>query len=166
MLCDQCGERNAVIHFTEIQNNEVATSHLCEACAAEKGVAPAAGELDFPLADFIAKMNDTAEPTPDERHRTCPYCDMSLAEFKKVGRLGCPQCYPTFERHLRTLLRRLHGGSQHVGKVYLPPDPTQAERERRLMGLRRRLTRAVDSEDFERAAKLRDQIRDLEAAEA
>ena len=83
-------------------------------------------------------------------------------EFKKLGRLGCPQCYVAFEPHLKGLLRRLHNGTQHLGKVYLPPDPSQAERQERLAGLRRKLDRAVESEDFERAAQIRDMIRTLE----
>jgi protein arginine kinase activator len=70
----------------------------------------------------------------------------------------------TFESNLKTLLRRLHGGTQHVGKVYLPPDPTHAEQQERLAGLRRKLDRAVESEDFERAAQIRDLIRTLEGA--
>ena len=165
MVCDQCGERKAVIHFTEIQNNEVTTSHLCESCAAERGLSPSVTPGDFPLTDFLAKMNEAGEPTTGEGTR-CPFCGTDLAEFKKVGRLGCSHCYVALERHLRTLLRRLHGGTQHVGKVYLPPDPSEAELERRLMGLRRKLARAVDTEDFERAAQLRDQIRSLEATRA
>ena len=106
----------------------------------------------------------SATPNDLELESKMPYAD--LAEFKKVGRLGCSHCYVALERHLRTLLRRLHGGTQHVGKVYLPPDPTEADLERRLMGLRRRLARAVDVEDFERAAQLRDQIRSLEGTRA
>ena len=167
MLCDQCAEREAVIHFTEIQNNEVLTSHLCEACAEARGLTPGAAPVDFPLTDFLAKMNESSETTEGGSRGTsseCAYCGTDLAEFKRVGRLGCSHCYPTFERHLQTLLRRLHGGTQHVGKVYLPPDPSSAELERRLIGLRRRLARAVDAEDFERAAQLRDEIKDLEAA--
>lgn len=163
MVCDQCGERKAVIHFTEIQNNSVTTSHLCETCAAAKGLSPATGPSDFPLTDFLAKMNEGGAPSSIGDAR-CPFCGTDLAEFRKVGRLGCSHCYVALERHLRTLLRRLHGGTQHVGKVYLPPDPEEADLERRLMGLRRRLARAVDIEDFERAAELRDQIRSLEGA--
>ena len=90
------------------------------------------------------------------------FCGLSFAGFRESGRLGCPHCYATFEGHLRGLLRRIHGATQHIGKVYLPPDPSQSEREKRLEGLRRKLSRAVDSEDFERAAQLRDQIRALE----
>lgn len=166
MLCDQCAEHEAVIHFTEIQNNEVMTSHLCESCAEDKGLTPGSGQVDFPLTDFLAQMNEPGAPQVQAGTGTCAYCGTDLAEFKRVGRLGCSHCYPTFERHLQTLLRRLHGGTQHVGKVYLPPDPSEAELERRLMGLRRRLARAVETEDFERAARLRDEIRDLEATRA
>lgn len=166
MLCDQCGELEAVIHFTEIQNNEVLTSNLCEACAEAKGLTPGATQSDFPLTDFLAKMNESGEAPVESRPAECGYCGTDMADFKRAGRLGCSHCYATFERHLQTLLRRLHGGTQHVGKVYLPPDPSEAELERRLMGLRRRLARAVDSEDFERAARLRDEIRDLEATRA
>ena len=93
---------------------------------------------------------------------TCQFCGLSFADFRETGRLGCPHCYSTFEPHLRGLLRRIHGATQHIGKIYLPPDPTQSEREKRLEGLRRKLARAVDAEDFERAAELRDQIRALE----
>ena len=86
-----------------------------------------------------------------------------MEDFKKTGRLGCSHCYVAFEPHLKSLLRRLHGGTQHVGKVYLPPDPSSADRQERLAGLKRKLDRAVESEDFERAAQIRDMIRTLEA---
>ena len=84
--------------------------------------------------------------------------------LSQTGRLGCSHCYVTFEGNLRGLLRRLHGSVQHVGKVYLPPDPTRAEQQERLAGLRRKLDKAVELEDFERAAQIRDMIRTLEGA--
>lgn len=152
------------MHFTQIVNNEVSTFHLCEGCAAEKGMEPGLGAGDFPLASFLAQMGASRQSDAGEAPGSCTYCGLHLEEFKKAGRLGCPHCYVTFEPHLRGLLRRLHGSTQHVGKIYLPPDPTEAERKERLAGLRRRLDRAVDEEDFERAALLRDQIRSLEAA--
>ena len=159
MLCERCGENEAIIHLTQIENNQMNTSHLCEGCASEKGLDTGAAAGSYPLSDFIAqvgKAGDTAPPAP------CPYCGMKLEEFKKLGRLGCPQCYVAFEPHLKGLLRRLHSGTQHLGKVYLPPDPSQAERQERLAGLRRKLDHAVESEDFERAAQIRDMIRTLE----
>ena len=166
-LCDRCGKPGAVVHLTQVVNKETKTSHLCEGCAAEKGVH--AGFTGSPtnlhLADFLAKMGGEDPTSPGKTQRddvSCPFCGLSTTDFREVGRLGCPQCYPTFEDYLRGLLRRIHGGTQHVGKVYLPPDPSASERERKLTALRRRLARAVDAEDFEKAADLRDEIRLLE----
>ncbi|NJD10232.1 MAG: hypothetical protein FIB01_07240 [Gemmatimonadetes bacterium] len=161
MRCDDCGENEAILHVTKIENNQMHTYHLCEGCASAKGL-EAAGAGEYPLTDFLEQVGrgtgGSASVGP------CPYCGMKLEEFKKLGRLGCPQCYVAFAPHLTPLLRRLHGAVQHLGKVYLPPDPTRAQQQERLAGLRRKLDRAVQTEDFERAAELRDQIRALEGA--
>lgn len=161
MVCDSCGQGEAVVHLTQIVNNQMTTSHLCEQCAAAKGLETAEGPPNFPLTDFLAQMGDVAEQSP-ATDATCGFCGLTFAAFRETGRLGCPHCYATFEGHLRGLLRRIHGGTQHVGKVYLPSDPTASERAKRLEGLRRRLQRAVESEDFERAAEIRDLIRAVE----
>ncbi len=162
MVCDICGSGEAVVELTQIVNNEVSTSHLCEKCAAAKGLDTTPEPTNFPLTDFLAQMGE--ESAGEERPSTvrCTFCGLTFADFRETGRLGCPHCYTTFETHLRGLLRRIHGGTQHVGKVYLQPDPTAGEMQKRLDGLRRKLDRAVDSEDFELAARLRDQIRSLE----
>jgi protein arginine kinase activator len=160
MLCERCGENEAIIHLTQIENNQMHTSHLCEGCAAEKGLDTGVAAGSSPLSDFISQVGKVGADSPVTG--PCPYCGMKLDEFKKLGRLGCPQCYVAFDPHLKGLLRRLHSGTQHLGKVYLPPDPTQAERQERLAGLRRKLDKAVESEDFERAAQIRDMIRTLE----
>lgn len=162
MLCDNCGERESIIHVTRIEKNELVSSHLCEKCAIEQGFEPQVGTGNVPLTDFLAQMGRVGDAS--QVGGPCPYCGLKLEDFKKSGRLGCSQCYVAFEPQLRTLLRRLHGGTQHVGKVYLPPNPSIAEREERLAGLRRKLSKAVESEDFERAAQIRDQIRSLEGA--
>jgi protein arginine kinase activator len=165
MVCNNCGEAGAVVHLTQVVNNQTTTSHLCERCAAEKGIQTGAPSPNLHLADFLAKMGGKEDALADPgEDLACPFCGLSTADFKEVGRLGCPQCYPTFEASLRGLLRRIHGGTQHVGKVYLPPDPSASAREKRLETLRRKLARAIDTEDFERAAELRDQIRTLEPA--
>ena len=164
MQCDQCGEREAVIHLTTIEKNEMKTLHLCEPCAGEQGLEPGAGSANVPLTDFLAQMGKSGPAGAREGATECSFCGLRLDRFKKTGRLGCSHCYVSFEPHLRSLLRRLHGGTQHVGKVYLPPDPTSAQKEDRIAGLKRKLDRAVESEDFEAAAQLRDQIRALEVA--
>ena len=179
MVCDNCGAEDPVIHLTQIVDNEMRTLHLCERCAAEKGVEGTSVPENFPLADFLAQMGpDSAGGASEEGSgfkspRTtgqgadsdhCPYCQLTLKEFRKTGRMGCPECWSAFESHMRGLLRRIHGSHQHVGKVYLSPDPTTSEMRRRVSALRRKLQRAVEIEDFERAAELRDQIHDLEPA--
>lgn len=164
-VCDNCGSGDAVVHLTQIVNNQMSTYHLCEKCAAAKGLQTAPSPAGFPLADFLAQMGEESDrargPDPDEG---CPFCGLTFSGFRESGRLGCPHCWVAFEAHLRSLLRRIHGSTSHIGKVYLPPDPTASEVEKRVEALRRKLERAVQAEDFERAAELRDQIRTLEPA--
>lgn len=160
MQCDECGQNEAILHLTQIVDNQMSTKHLCEKCAAEKGVESGQAPVPFELTDFLGKVGRGEAGTPPP----CSFCGLQFDEFRKTGRLGCPQCYESFEVSLKSLLRRLHGGVQHLGKVYLPPDPSQAQRTERLAGLRRKLNRAVESEDFERAAEIRDEIQALEAA--
>ena len=165
-VCDICGEKPAVVHLTQVVENKTIHSHLCEECAAEKGISEPQSPGSLPLVDFLANMGGEAplEPTGTHEEPSCPFCGLLASDFKNHGRLGCPQCYSTFEPSLRNLLRRIHGGTQHVGKIYLPPDPSMREREKRLDGLRSKLRRAVDAEDFERAARIRDEIRAMEHA--
>ena len=163
MLCDQCGENESIVHLTRIKDNKIVTSHLCESCALAQGIEPGVAMSDAPLTDFLAQTGKALAES-SATVGPCAFCGMRLENFKKTGRLGCSHCYVTFEPHLRNLLKRLHGKEQHVGKVYLPSDPSEAERRERLAGLRRKLDRAVEAEDFEQAARIRDQIRTLETA--
>lgn len=164
MQCDNCQEREAAIHLTQIVNNAVKTLHLCEQCATEKGVHTGASVAKFPLSDFLASLGkgDTAAVQPESDTLVCEFCHASLKDFRESGRLGCPHCYETFETHLRDLLRRLHGSSQHVGEVYLSPSTVRTDSQVTLERLREQLRRAVAAENFELAAELRDRIRVLE----
>lgn len=161
MRCDNCGKKEAVIHLTQIVDNEMTNFHLCDRCAAEKGLEAGGSPASAPLADFIAQMGKTATPGTG----ACPDCGLTLTDFKRTGRLGCDRCWGFFDGSLRGLLRKLHGGTQHVGKVYQGSDPAVSDRRAQVAALRRSLTRAVETEDFERAAALRDQIRRLESAD-
>lgn len=168
MRCDSCGEREAEVHVTQIVDDELTTRHLCEACAEAQGVSgvaePSSGE--GPLADFLAEMGKgSSTQVLPEASEACPYCGTSPDDFRRTGRLGCSQCYAHFEDQLRGLLRRIHGSTQHVGKLYLAQGVEEEDPETRLKTLKRRLKRAVEVEDFETAAVLRDQIQDLEPVE-
>jgi protein arginine kinase activator len=164
MVCDNCGSTQAVVHLTQIVNNQMSTHRLCEKCAAEKGLETAPEPANLPLTDFLAQMGKDPAVEGDPASTQCSFCGLTFRDFRETGRLGCPHCYETYAPHLQRLLRRVHGGTQHVGKVYLPPDPSASDLERRLDTLRRKLNRAVEAEDFERAAQLRDEIRTLEPA--
>jgi protein arginine kinase activator len=162
MSCEQCREREAVIHLTQIVNEQVTTLHLCERCAAEKGVESPGAQPKTPLGTFLAAMGQETEPAQAPRVDACPRCGGSLQDFRESGRLGCPDCYRSFEVPLRDLLRRLHGSTHHVGERYDDRDIASAEGRQQASELREQLRLAVETENFELAAELRDRLRVLE----
>ena len=161
MVCDQCGERDAVVHLTQIVENAVTQVHLCERCAAERGIETTVAEPKHPLGDFLQAVQQQAAQMPGDAAR-CAYCGTSIREFRASGRLGCARCYGAFEQSLRELLRRVHGSTKHDGWRYETRDPEIGTRAETLRDLRDQLQRAVSDEAFESAATLRDQIRGLE----
>jgi protein arginine kinase activator len=160
MLCDQCKEREAVVHLTQIVENAVTQLHLCEKCAATKGIETTVTMPKHPLAGVLqAAQQQSAQPADAVR---CAFCGTSQKDFRASGRLGCAYCYGAFAESLRDLLRRVHGNARHVGRRYLPPNPDAADKAGSLAMLRERLRQAVEREEFETAAGLRDEIRGLE----
>ena len=171
MSCDQCHEHEAVIHLTQIVDEQVTTLHLCERCAAEKGVESPGSLTKTPLGSFLAAMG---EALPDRAPalqvaEACPGCGGTLQDFRETGRLGCPHCYRAFEGPLRDLLRRLHGSTHHVGERYVdraaaadPSGEVPARGTAAVAELREQLRLAVETENFELAAELRDRLRVLE----
>jgi protein arginine kinase activator len=158
--CDVCGAQDAVIQLTQVENNEMRVLHLCDACAVQRGVELESHKGSAPLADFLAQIGKGVGE--GQAVGRCPSCGLSAAQLRQTGRLGCGVCYTHFDEHLRSLLRRLHGGAKHVGKIVLPADPNEDDRTARILSLRRSLQRAVEAEDFEFAASLRDQLRKIE----
>jgi protein arginine kinase activator len=162
MLCDVCREHDASVHLTQVEKGEVTLLHLCARCAAERGIETT---VTTPpkniLGDFLQAVQQQATAAQADAVR-CTYCAMTLREFRSTGRLGCARCYATFEESLRELLRRVHGSARHVGRRYVPPTARILERSSSIGELRDRLRLAVENEEFELAAALRDQIRVLE----
>lgn len=155
MTCENCGEREAVVHLTQIEDSQVTTVHLCERCAAERGVEPPpAGKT--PLGSFLAAIGD-AEPPGSLEVECCPGCGATFANFRETGRLGCAECWTAFEAPLRDLVRRLHGSAVHVGERYVARGTGSASRTDE--DLRERLRVAIETENFELAAELRDRLR-------
>ena len=161
MVCEACKQQQATVHLTEIVNGQMSELHLCEACANQKG---AQVESHFGLSDLLVGLADVGKPQEGERDtivKGCANCGMTYDDFRKVGRLGCSECYGTFKRGLATLLKRIHGSTHHMGKApasLVKPSATKPE----LTELKRRLERAIEMEEFEEAAQLRDRIRQIE----
>jgi protein arginine kinase activator len=162
MSCDQCREREAVIHLTQIVNDQVTTLHLCERCAAEKGVESPGAVAKTPLGSFLAAMGKETEAPAPRSSDSCARCGASLQDFRESGRLGCPECWRAFEGPLRDLLRRLHGSTHHVGERYAEGQSETPGPKVEVAALREQLRAAVESENFELAAELRDRLRVLE----
>lgn len=161
MLCDNCKERDAVVHLTRIVDNAVTQLHLCEKCAAAKGVETTLAVPQHPLGDILQAVQQQASVASEDA-ASCAFCGATARDFRATGRLGCPHCYDAMERSLRELLRRLHGSSKHVGIQYDVPTAHVLEKPDSVHDLRDRLRRAVESEQFELAAELRDRLRVLE----
>jgi protein arginine kinase activator len=115
--CEICKTRPAKVHYTEIINNQMTKMNLCLECAEEKGVDVQKGS-SFGLGDLVAGLIDTAVDADAERISKvrCPTCGFQYSDFKRIGRLGCPDCYDAFDSQLVSVLRHVHGSTQHTGK--------------------------------------------------
>lgn len=168
MLCDNCGKREAAVHFKQIVKDKVTELHLCENCAEEKGLfsfgPPAHFEgYHFELADLLAGLAGLTGPQElmKKGNFRCQNCGLSYDDFRKLGRFGCSECYSTFQKDLEPLLKKIHGSNRHHGRY--PRRISGKLREKtEPEDLRRELERAIQLEEFEKAAQLRDRIRELE----
>jgi protein arginine kinase activator len=149
-----CGQV-ATIHVTEIVSGEKQEIHLCEECAKKK-------KILFPsvpdLSDYLTGLIEAAGQKEDNELNDvkCARCGLTFADFRSGGRLGCPSDYDVFRKGIDPLLERIHGTTQHRGKV--PAAPARKSPRERLAELRGELKKAVAAEAYERAARLRDQI--------
>jgi protein arginine kinase activator len=158
--CQRCKKQQATVHLTEIRQNEKRERHLCEDCAKEEGVA---FKAPVNLPDILSGIVEAHQAAGKEASLSCPDCGITYAEFRNQGRLGCPHDYEVFAESLREVIEKVHGGTEHTGKV-----PRRAGADvtapRQLMQLRRQLQAAVESEQYEEAARLRDLIKQKESS--
>ena len=161
MLCSICKEKEATVHLTNIAGDKMQKVDLCDDCAKSKGMNDPTA---FSLADQMFGLGAALEieQAGGGAGLKCPGCGFTQADFKKAGRLGCPACYETFAEPMEGLLKTMHKGTQHVGKV---PESLRQNRDvsDRLKVLEKKLSKAIDREDFEEAAILRDEIKQTTA---
>lgn len=167
MLCQNCQQRPATVHLTKIINFAKTEMHLCEVCAKAAG-----NELgiifgtNFTFQNLIAGLlGDSSlelEQQPSiGKGLSCPNCGLTFSDFKNTGLLGCGECYRHFKTGLDPLLKKIHGSITHTGKV---PRRTggKVRIKKEIQDLRNQLQQAIQKENYEQAANLRDKIRQLE----
>ncbi len=174
MKCHSC-DNPATVHLTQILNNQMHKIDLCEECAQKQGVTNTA---DFSMGGLMASAGMSLEDTA--RDLVCESCGLTQQEFKKAGRLGCTACYEAFGSVLTPMLDGMHAGTRHVGKVPKGIEATLGKKEKatrskdlaeqlekRILSLESDLKAALEDENFEECARLRDEIRSLkDSAEA
>ncbi|KPK74717.1 MAG: hypothetical protein AMJ89_05570 [candidate division Zixibacteria bacterium SM23_73] len=162
MLCQDCRKREATVHLTQVINNKKVVLNLCRECAERRGFRNPLEGVPFPLAEFLSSMlSQTQREKPSKESAVvCSSCKMSFSDFAKTGRLGCGNCYLTFRSQLNDLLRKVHGSTQHRGKFpHSTRDVMKPLWEE--TKLQDELRKAIEEEDFERAAQIRDRIKAL-----
>lgn len=156
--CQRCQKARATVHLTDCTGGEPRERHLCDACAEHEGISlkPHAG-----ITSMLEKLVEHSARVEEIARMKCPQCGITFAEFRNSGLLGCPNDYTAFEKLLKPLMERAHDGrTEHVGRV--PGDADPGSRTRSLLAqLKRDLQRAIEAEEYELAAKLRDQMQAL-----
>lgn len=164
MKCQFCG-KPSTIKLTDIAKKKKRVIHLCEACAKKHDLVPEGPTPQINLQALVSLLMGQPAPTSsDPAGLTCPTCGLKYAVFRADGRLGCPDDYDAFREALEPLLERIHRQTTHAGKS--PRHAVErAERVGELSALRDELAAAVTAERYEEAARLRDRIRQREAAD-
>lgn len=159
MQCDVCQSKEATVFLTQIVDGKMQKVNLCEACSKEKGVNDPTG---FALADLLLGLGASQEIEKSPASVKCPVCGFTQADFKKTGRLGCSNCYTVFADGIAPMLKNMHKGVQHTGKTPVAFHKIR-EHSEKIKTLQENLTKAIEAEEFELAANLRDEIRQAEA---
>jgi len=153
--CDSCGEKPATIKVRQVNKDGTSTEvEVCSDCAQKKGISGVETikiDITKVLADIRSKVDE------EDKKLICDGCGMSFAEFKRLGRLGCSTCYTSFAERLEPIVRRIQGAGQHVGKT-TKSGRKQARERMSVQRLRDDLKTAIQDEDYEKAAELRDQL--------
>lgn len=163
MLCESCNKRNATVHVTKILNGNKTELHLCEQCA--KQSEEVSFDASFTINNFLTGLLDSIQDSPIKvdyiKTTKCDHCGMTYGKFKQLGRLGCGQCYNAFREKLLELIKRVQGNEVHSGKM--PKRSGGVIRlKKEIKKLKLQLDEVIRKEEFEKAAVLRDKIRELE----
>jgi protein arginine kinase activator len=161
MKCESCGKNPATTHIKTIINGELTEYSLCAECAQKLGYGSLLTGLGRNFNSLLGGFFSESEPDATDTLR-CKCCGSSFEDIARSGKIGCAECYPTFYNRLIPLIQRIHGSTKHRGKVPGGGEPPRPMPQSQLGLMRRELRDAIDSENFEHAATLRDRIKELE----
>ena len=155
MKCDVCSKA-ATVFLTQIINGQMTTVNLCDHCSKEKGVTDTMG---FGLAEaFVSPITTNVLPRAGKGELVCPACSFTQSQLKKIGRMGCPECYSTFRDGLDNLLTAMHKGTHHIGKTPDAKPISESQIERSIELLKEKIQAAVADERYEDAARCKAEI--------
>jgi protein arginine kinase activator len=155
-MCDLCGKGEATMRVSQLDKNGTVTEiSVCAECARERGFTEVE-KLKASVGEIIAELKTRI--ADGDAKKVCSRCGLSYAEFKRQGRLGCAECYSSFHDELLPLIRRIHDAVQHVGRT-ASGGRKHAQMKMNMQKLREALSGAIQAEDYEKAAALRDQLR-------
>ena len=168
MMCEKCHANPATVHVQQVINGEKTERYLCQVCAGETADSGISfgnllqGFMDALYKSAVISGGGVAET--QEINVTCPVCGFNSSHFKKAGKLGCGGCYQAFKKELDRILKSIQGSNVHEGKF---PHKSGVEmmQKKTLENLRILLQKAIQEEEFEKAASLRDQIKGMEGAD-
>lgn len=166
MQCDECGKKPASVHITKVENGKKTDMHLCEQCAMQKN---AIGfNMTFSVNDLLAGLINSGSVLPFKvdivQNPTCSTCGLSYNQFRETGKFGCGNCYKEFGEKLNPILRKVQGNVNHTGKIPVKAG-TKLKRVREIEKLKQELSAAITNEEYEKAAELRDKIKELTSRE-
>ncbi len=158
-MCEKCGINPAAVTLTQVINGKKTVTKLCASCAQENNIYKDFNmDLGFSSL-FSSFFNDTEQKNTDEK---CPLCSTSKAEFLKSGKIGCANCYVAFESTMSPLLKKIHSTTTHTGKVPGTCDEPNLKSKSKIDILKSQLKEAIEKEEYEKAARLRDEIKEME----
>lgn len=160
MLCQNCNRNDATTHLKRIINGEAAEVHLCSSCALSLGVSDAVSAFSSfgEISGSILASNNTVRIS--NKTLRCDTCGFAFEDIMRTGMIGCPECYRVFSRRLRPAITKIHGRATYLGKVPVGINE-EIKRDTAVNELKERLNKAIDEQNFELAAVLRDEIKKL-----
>ncbi|WP_099204484.1 UvrB/UvrC motif-containing protein [Scatolibacter rhodanostii] len=168
MICQECKEKNATVHIKTIVNGQLAEYYLCADCAKEKGYGNVFVNFENDFGNLLGGfLGGLSNPHQIER---CEHCGSSFADITAKGKIGCAHCYDKFREELLPMIQRIHGEAKHKGKrpggsaLRIPePNRQMVVSETGILDAKKlKLKKAIEEQDFERAAVLRDEIKEIE----